>query len=173
MNILRKYKFVFFIMSFVALTPLAYSSAGFLRDFDGTYHALNEYTGKGKWLIVMIWASDCSVCNKEAHQYVEFHTKHQLRDATVLGISLDGYQNKANAQEFIKKHSVNFPNLIDDPESIASMYNQLTGGTWYGTPTFLIYNPEGKLMVQQVGAVPAKLIEEFIAQESGNSTKSN
>ena len=41
-------------MSFVALTPLAYSSAGFLRDFDGTYHALNEYTGKGKWLIVMI-----------------------------------------------------------------------------------------------------------------------
>ena len=60
------------------------------QDFKGTPQNLKSYTGKGKWLIVMMWASDCYICNREAHQYVDFHLVHADEDATVLGISLDG-----------------------------------------------------------------------------------
>jgi hypothetical protein len=40
----------------------------FLKDFDGAIHSLDEYTGQGKWAIVMIWASDCHACNQEAER---------------------------------------------------------------------------------------------------------
>ena len=66
--------------------------------------ALDAYLANGKWLIVMLWASDCVACNQEAHQYVKFHETHYQDDARVLGISLDGDDQTA-AAGFIEKHS--------------------------------------------------------------------
>ena len=141
-------------------------AAGQLYDFDGKASSINDYTGKGKWTIVMMWASDCHVCNSEAHAYNDFHDWHFDKDATVLGISLDGQGKKPEAEKFIEKHSVSFPNLIGEGETVASIYTGLTGQPWIGTPTFLIYAPDGRLMAQQVGAVPTDLIENFIAKNA-------
>ena len=137
-----------------------------LTDFAGKEQTLAQHTGKGKWLVVMLWASDCHVCNQEAHQYVAFHKQHMAKDATVLGISLDGKSKKTAAEAFIKKHQVEFPNLIGEPEHVAGLYQEVTGERWVGTPTFLVYNPKGELLGQQVGAVPTSIIESFIARES-------
>ncbi|TNF95103.1 MAG: TlpA family protein disulfide reductase [Gammaproteobacteria bacterium] len=140
--------------------------AGGLKDFAGKAASIEDFSGKGKWLIVMLWASDCHVCNSEAHQYIDFHTAHSDLDATVLGISLDGEKKKQDAEGFIDKHSVNFPNLIGEPEDVANLFTSLTGAPWIGTPTFLIYTPQGELKAQQVGAAPAHLIEEFIQENT-------
>ena len=110
------------------------------QDFKGKSQVFENYLGKGKWLVVMMWASDCHICNREAHQYVDFHMIHSDTDATVLGISLDGENHKNEALGFIKKHS--------------------------GTPTFLIYSPKGELKAAQAGAVPTELIEDFIKKNS-------
>jgi len=128
--------------------------------------SIADYTGKGKWLVVMLWASDCHVCNQEAHQYIKFHQDRVNKDAQVLGISLDGVAKKNDAQEFIKRHQVNFPNLIGEPEKIATMYQELTGDTWIGTPSFMVYTPKGELLGAQAGAVPVPVIESFIERES-------
>jgi peroxiredoxin len=137
-----------------------------LQDFKGNSHTLNDYKGKGKWTIVMMWASDCHVCNQEAHQYVDFHKKHQSTDATVLGISLDGAEKKTDAEGFLKKHNLNFPNLIGEPNDVAAVFSDLTGDSFRGTPTFLIFSPDGDLRAQQVGAVPTDLIEQFMVSET-------
>ena len=47
----------------------------------------------------------------------------------------------------------------------AAGFYDLTGEHWAGTPSFLIYSPAGRLMVQQIGAVPVSLIEKFIQQQ--------
>jgi peroxiredoxin len=141
-------------------------SIGILRGFDGSFHSVNEYTGQGKWTVVMIWASDCGVCNAEAANYVKFHQAHKDKDATILGVSLDGQAMKAEAEKFIQRHAVNFPNLIDEPERVAQWYTGLSGQPWIGTPTFLVYSPKGELRAAQVGAVPTDLIEDFMAKES-------
>lgn len=141
-------------------------SAGLLKGFDGSLHSLNEYTGKGKWTIVMLWASDCHACNAEAKQYVKFHKAHKDKDATILGVSLDGEMKKVEANKFIERHGVTFPNLIEEPGKIENMYASLSGQRWIGTPSFLIYSPTGELRAAQVGAVPTHIIESFIARES-------
>ena len=149
--------------------PVSAEIKGF-EDFSGKPEVLENYIGKGKWLVVMMWASDCHICNREAHQYVDFHMIHSDTDATVLGISLDGASRKKEAEKFIKRHSVDFPNLIAEPEVVANYYRTATGQSFSGTPTFLIYSPDGELKAAQAGAVPTTLIEEFIKSESAKKT---
>ena len=42
---------------------------------------------------------------------------------------------------------------------------------WIGTPSFLLFDPQGNLLAQQVGAVPPELIEEFIAKHTAANAK--
>ena len=80
----------------------------------------------------------------------------------MLGISMDGKEKLKDAEGFIKRHQLNFPNLIGEPVDVAMEYMHLTGAEWVGTPTFLIYGPGGTLLAKQEGAVPVELIEKFI-----------
>lgn len=144
--------------------PLA-ANAGSLRDFDGRERSLSEFTGSGRWLVVMIWASDCHVCNSEVYQYVDFHDMHHDRDAEVVGISLDGQAGRSDAAAFLERHSVSFPSLIGEPEQVARLYTELTGDRFVGTPSFLVFAPSGELRARQAGAVPTSIIEQFIRQQ--------
>lgn len=167
MNILKFFRALMFMCFWFAAPAMAgISGAGFLTDFDDNVHTLDEYTGQGKWTVVMIWASDCHVCNQEASAYDKFHQGHKNKDATILGLSLDGAAKKTEAEKFIQRHSVTFPNLIAEPDTVMQLYTQLTGQAWVGTPSFLIYSPSGELRAAQVGAVPVELIETFIAKEA-------
>jgi len=105
-------KSVRLIRTLIVTLCFAIASAGAfagesLLDFNGKPSDIEVNLGKGKWLVVMLWASDCHVCNQEAHQYITFHQQHTEKDASVLGVSLDGAEKKADAEEFIKKHNVN------------------------------------------------------------------
>jgi peroxiredoxin len=157
---------IFYKIMVINLLTLSFVVAGpNLLPFDGTPESINKYMEKGKWLVVMIWASDCHVCNQEANQYVKFHQAHTVKDASVLGISMDGKQKRTDAEKFLEQHDVNFPNLIGEPMRVANLYQQLTGGPWLGTPSFLVYGPDGELRGAQAGAVPTSIIESFIEQE--------
>lgn len=150
----------------ICLMFLPAAQAGGLQDFDGQPKSISDFAGKGKWLVVMIWASDCHICNQEAHAYVDFHFAHSDDNAQVLGITIDGQAKKADALKFIERHKVNFPSLIGEPADVADLFTELTGINFVGTPAFLFYDPAGKLRAQQVGAVPPELIENFIKQQS-------
>lgn len=147
---------------FILFSPFTSAEIKGFQDFNGKSQVLENYLGKGKWLVVMMWASDCHICNREAHEYVDFHLVNSDTDATVLGISLDGESRKKAAEKFISKHSVDFPNLIAEPEFVSSLYKEYTGQYFAGTPSFLIFSPEGELKAAQAGAVPTALIEDFI-----------
>lgn len=151
------------VLSVLIATPVM---AGGLADFGDKPKTIKDFAGKGKWLITMIWASDCHVCNQEAHAYEKFHNDHKAKDATMLGISMDGMEKHKAAEQFIKRHKLGFPNLIGEPEDVARLFMELTGADWVGTPTFLIYDPKGELVAKQEGAVPVDLIEQFIARSA-------
>ncbi len=142
-----------------------------LEDFQGSVRRLEEFTGTGKWLIVMIWASDCHICNTEVPEYMAFHDSHKDKDASVLGISMDGKSRLEQAKQFIDNHLVNFPSLIGEPAAVTELYRQLTGSFLAGTPAFLVYAPSGELAAKQIGAVPVQLIEEFIQANTAAANK--
>jgi peroxiredoxin len=103
--------------------------------------------------------------------YAAFHRQHQGSDARVLGISMDGASKKAEATGFLTRHELPFPNLIAEPFELMSYYLELTGAPFRGTPTLLIYGPDGELRAAQAGAVPVESIEGYIARKT-NEAKS-
>ena len=92
----------------------------------------------------MIWASDCQICNAEAATYARFHESQREKGVGVLGVSMDGQDNKAAALAFIERHDLPFPNLIGEPGMISLYYASLTQESLRGTPTFLIFDPDGE-----------------------------
>ncbi len=138
-----------------------------LKDFNGKDRNINEYIGKGKWVAVMIWAHDCHICNQEVHQMTFFHDEHKDKDAIVLGVSIDGMEQIDKAREFIKRNSVNFPNLIAEPEH--EVLIKFGGGPFFGTPTFYIYNPAGDLVAKNIGPITGEDIERFMKSSAKTS----
>ncbi len=140
-------------------------------DLNGKRHALAEYlnngAGKGKWVVVMIWANECHVCNREVRQYMDFHTRNKDSTAVVLGISINGWSGRSKAQAFIRRHQVNFENILIEPQDLNRFYQTLTGRQFRGTPTILMFARNGEFKGQQPGAVPTKLITKYIQNNDG------
>ena len=59
---------------------------------------------------------------------------HSDNDSAVLGMSLDGYDQKVNARGFIDKHGIEFPNLIGNYDDVVNMVENLTGAPWEVPP---------------------------------------
>jgi peroxiredoxin len=135
-------------------------------DFDGNQRTIESFIEKEKWLVVMIWAHDCHVCNMEAENYAHFHEANKDRNITMLGISIDGQANRKKALGFIEEHDLPFPNLIGEPEAVMRYYMRMTGNQFVGTPTIMIYNPDGALAAAQAGGVPPEVIAKFVADNS-------
>ncbi|MDH5649374.1 MAG: TlpA family protein disulfide reductase [Gammaproteobacteria bacterium] len=152
-----------FLFLFIAS---ASANATVLSDFQGEPSSIESHIGKGKWLVVIFWASDCGVCNKDAGQYESFYKKYKNNKATILGVSMDGSARTDLAKRFIARHGLTFPNIIGEPGAIGAMYTQLTHEVWLGTPMFLIYSPAGELVASQVGAIPMDAIEGFIEKHA-------
>lgn len=164
----RSRAFVFKLLGIGTLMLLLITSqaqAGALFTLDGQEKKVEDYLGDGKWTVVMFWASDCHVCHVKAKDYVAFQEKHKNARVRVLGLTLDGKANKAAAQAFIAEHKLNFPNLIGEPEAVSGYYYDKTGNYFVGTPTFMIFNPQGKVRAADAGAIPINIIEDFIREQ--------
>jgi thiol-disulfide isomerase/thioredoxin len=160
------------VATMLLVVPFAAFAAGpelSVKDFQGGESSLNTLLARGKWTVVMIWAHDCPICDREFPEISRFHVSHRNKDAVVLGVSLDGFEQKRAAQAFIDRHRPEFPNVIAEFDQLAAFYRELTGENWLGTPTFLIYDPKAAIAVKQVGPLPVDAVEEFIASRSVSS----
>ena len=140
-----------------------------LADFDGNPRSIESYAGDGKWLVVMFWAHNCHICNQEAESYAQFHIAHKDTDASVLGVSIDGDEHRAEAEAFISRHDLPFPNLIGEPVATMLRFMSLTQEQFRGTPSILLFGPDGTLKAAQAGAVPTSSIESFIKRNSAQA----
>lgn len=135
-----------------------------INDLQGKSVPISKYVGKGKWTVVMLWAHNCPTCNQEVQSMSFFHDDHKDKDATVLGVSVDGSARLAKARGFVDNHGLDFPNLIIEPEQ--AQIQKFGGGPFVGTPTFYVYSPEGKLEAKHVGPINTDDLEKFIASHS-------
>lgn len=150
---------------FILLVVPATANAGsplFENLKSGAFETIENHSQQGKWLVVMIWAHDCEICEREVGDYQQFHRKHADNNATVLGVTLDGAERQQAALDFVARHQLKFENLIAEPEVVTAYYQITTGSRWVGTPSFLIFGPDGQLMAKQVGAVATDVVEQFI-----------
>ena len=131
-----------------------------LKDLNGRERNVNEFIGRGKGVALTVWAHDCHVCAAEMHEMVDFHRAHKDNDAVVLGVSIDGYANRKQAQAFVAQHKLPFTNLIAEPSQ--DVIVKFGAGELVGTPTTYLYDPRGRLAAMTVGPVGRKDLESYI-----------
>lgn len=159
----------YLLVSILSLLPVcgnAFDPEVVLKTMDGQEVRLKDYLGQGKWTLVMIWASDCSICAHEVPEISKFHAQHRNNDARVIGVALDGFDKKPDIDNFIKRFPTSFPNLIADIGVDAINYQAATGEALRGTPTFLLYSPKGELRANNPGPMKISALESYMAKNS-------
>lgn len=147
------------------------TSAIAMTDMSGTPTQLQNMVGKGKWTIAKVWAHDCHACQRSIHYLSQF--KQRFPEADVFGISVDGQDGKQKAQGFINRFKLTFPNLLSDATEISDYLYAKVGETLVGTPTIIVYDPQGKIAAVQPGAVTPNDLIGFIKSKEAEALAAN
>ena len=154
------------LLSVTVITPgIGYASME-IQELDGDIVRLEERVGGGKWLLVMLWATDCHICKQQKPEMSRFHDKHKDTDAEVLGIALDGMGAVDEVKSYLEHHKPSFPNYVGEIAIVASHYLVLTEESLRGTPTYLLFNPDGELVGNNPGPLSVEALEQFISKKS-------
>jgi thiol-disulfide isomerase/thioredoxin len=132
-----------------------------VTDTSGKTHTLAGY--KGKWVLVNYWATWCPPCLEEIPDLIALH-ENKKNNLVVIGIALD-FRSAKQVTDFADGLMVNYPIVLGDSQVV----NQI--GPVQGLPTTYLYNPEGKMVAQQVGAITRAAVESYITSKSGRSKK--
>jgi len=145
---LRRISWILIAMLWVSVA----AAEGFnFKDTKGKVHRLDDY--KGKWVLVNFWATWCPPCLEEMPALQQLHETR--KDLVVIGIAME-YQDKEYVKQFADDLLVTFPIVLGDNKIAAQI------GKVPGLPTTYLYNPEGRVVAQNVGALTREAVERYI-----------
>lgn len=139
-----------------------------MKKLDGNSGSLKEHVGQGKWTLVMFWETTCSICKQQEPEYAKFHTEHKDKDAEVVAISIDGMENVDLIKSYKKEYSLPYHVMVTDKQEVRDQYLAATDEQFRGTPTYLLFSPEGELKAAQPGMLPASSVENYISKSAEN-----
>lgn len=116
-----------------------------VRTLDGATRALGDYVVRDRWTLFMVWTTYCAVCREQYPLISRFQREHGGRDAEVVGIALDGYAAAAAVAAYREKQDHAFPSVLAEADTFADRYSRTTGEAFTGTPTYLLFDPAGRL----------------------------
>jgi thiol-disulfide isomerase/thioredoxin len=143
-----------FLIVLLSLTSLQAQSFT-LVDSKGKSHSLAQY--KGKWVLVNFWATWCPPCLAEIPDLVALH-ENKKNKLVVLGVAMD-YKDPKQVLQFADQMMVSYPIILGDMKIAAQI------GDVPGLPTTYLYNPEGKVVAYNVGALTREAVERYIANK--------
>ncbi len=140
-----------------------------LMGSDGKKHHLKDFMAEGKWTTIVVWGPKCPACIEEMPEIQGIYDETKSNNINVLGLAVDfpsfTYANLEQVQQFEEDYFISFPNLLIS----SNIYYELGLGALKGTPTIILVNPKGKVSAVQLGGVPRKIIEKYIADENAKA----
>ena len=141
------------VLSVLLLSLVANLTQAFtLTDSQGKVHRLADY--KGKWVLVNFWATWCPPCLEEIPDLVALH-EDKRNKLVVIGVAMD-YRDPKYVTEFAEQQMISYPIVLGD-YTMAKQVGQVRG-----LPTTYLYNPQGKAVAYNVGAITRASVEQYI-----------
>lgn len=150
------------ILALMTLVVVGAQAADFkVTDTTGKTHTLSGY--KGKWVLVNYWATWCPPCLEEIPDLIALHDTKK-NNLVVIGIAMD-YKSAKQVTDFADGLLVTYPIVLGTPKIVSQI------GPMQGLPTTYLFNPEGKMVAHQVGALTRESVESFINSKKVSTSK--
>lgn len=118
-----------------------------LKDINGNDFKLSSLLGK--YVMLDFWGSWCGWCIKALPNLKECYNKHKDSGKFEI-VSIDCNDTEAKWKAAVKQHDMAWTQVKSEKQNdIATLYGVS------GYPTFIIINPEGKIIKRYVGSEPA------------------
>ncbi len=143
-----------FLLLFL-LTSACAAQAFTFTDSKGRVHSLDKY--KGKWVLVNFWATWCPPCREEIPDLVAL-SENKKNNLVVLGVAMD-YRDPREVLKFADEMMISYPMVLGSYPLAEQV------GPVNGLPTTYLYNPQGKQVAYNVGAITREAIESYIRRK--------
>lgn len=125
-----------------------------LVDMNGQRHQLSDYRGEGVFL--NFWATWCKPCEREM-PYIE-NSYQYFKDKGVKVLTVDVGESELVVNNFIKRHNLNFPVMIDKDETVQTAYgiNPL--------PITFLIDKDGIVVRSHTGELTQELVNQYMEE---------
>ena len=108
-------------------------------DEKGNPVALSYYAGKGKYVLIDMWASWCTPCKKEIPYLAQVYEKYKNKGLAVIGVfTWDKSENLSQALE--QQPLITWPQIVDVENTAMKLYDV------EGVPTLVLIAPDGTVI---------------------------
>jgi len=94
-----------------------------------------------------------------------FYRQNNKRGLSVIGLSTDETTLRSKAAATYKKTKTSFPNFYFNGKNFQKEFQQLSGRRFLGTPTYMVFSPEGKLTDVHTGAVTQAMLNKAFSKK--------
>ena len=126
-------------------------------DTDGNTFHLSDHVGK-QVVLIDFWATWCQPCLAEMPHLEAMQDKYKKNGLLVVAVSMDGPESISDVPAFAKRNQMNFPVLLDEDSSIASIYNPRKSA-----PLSVIIDKTGRISAVREGYNPGD--EAFVEKD--------
>ncbi|MFK7857723.1 MAG: TlpA family protein disulfide reductase [Granulosicoccus sp.] len=163
----RLYRQFFWVAALLPCLLSSYAAQAFqLQALDEERVDLMDYISTDHWTIVMFWATDCIPCEEQKPALEAFHRQHSPQLASVVGVAIDGMENREEIDKLNKLHNPTYPNLVVFTDVFHRQYQELVGKPFRTTPTFLVFDGEGKLQGNLYGYIDFEGLSQHITAQN-------
>lgn len=126
-----------------------------LRTLDGNKAKLSDY--KGKIVILNFWATWCPPCQAEMPHMQSFYEQNHNKGIEIVAVNLTSSDRGLyKVKEFVNKHHLTFPILLDEEGTVENMYDTIA------IPTTYIIDQEGFITEKITGPVNEERLENLV-----------
>jgi thiol-disulfide isomerase/thioredoxin len=158
----------------IIIMLLVYAAAGFtlynyfikgkkpenvtLNDLTGNSHTIAFET---KPTVLLFFTTWCPYCNEDAPKVVTLYERYQA-DINLYGINVIDRDDRQEVEEYVKKHGIQYPVLLDEGSYLHKEYGSP------GFPTLVFLNKNGREIRRIIGSTSIEMIEAHIKNAIGN-----
>lgn len=112
-----------------------------------------------KVTMINIWATTCGPCIQEMPELQSLYADYKDKDFNLIGLVVDGEQNKSDLKTILEKKGVKFTNLMAN-DSVSSYLKNIAG-----TPTTIFVDKDGNIIGEPIVGSRSKADYEIAVKE--------